>query len=296
VVCEGDQYLWQGNIVNTSDFTMGEAHIQFPLTSGLSAYDTTIVFGTAVPPGGAAFVGIEIGNPAGPGDTICFTVALHEVNDDNQHLNCCNFEACIIMPDCLIDKCACEDLRELVQQGIDTIYIGPGPRDYLLRPAAQLADCDQVEWIMRKLSPNEPWDNLGIGYTQEVSFTDNRLYQVAMIVTRTRPDGEVCPRRRVFAEYDFRNGTGTPGGDDTLELFPNPAAVEVNLRDDGQGYQIGGTIELYDTKGKRVRTYPAQPILPGEVRRIDLKGLAPGLYLLRGKGADGAWAKRFIVN
>ncbi|MEM6769357.1 MAG: PKD domain-containing protein, partial [Bacteroidota bacterium] len=69
VSCEDDHYLWQGNIVNTSTFPMGEAHIQFPLASGLSAYDTTIVFGGAIPPGGVAFVGIEIGNPDGPGDT-----------------------------------------------------------------------------------------------------------------------------------------------------------------------------------------------------------------------------------
>lgn len=295
VTCEEDHYLWQGNIVNTSDYPMGEAHIHFPVSSGLSAYDTTIVFGSAIPPGGAAFVGIEIGNPAGPGDTICFTVGLHELNDDDDHLNCCNFEACIIMPDCTIDKCACEDLRDLVQEGVDSMYVGPGPRDYLLSPAAQLAACDEIRWRIRKLNPTEPWVDLGTDYTQEVSFTDDRLYQVAMIVTRTNELGEECPRRSAFPRYDFRNGF-TPGGDTALELFPNPTAQDINLRDDGNGYKIGATIELYDTKGKRVRTYPAQPVLPGEVRKLDLKGLAPGLYLLRGQGEDGVWAKRFIVN
>ncbi len=103
--CIDGQYVWQGTIVNTSGFPMGEAHIVFEPSSGLSAYNTHYSFPIPIPPGGAAPISIQIGLPAGPGDTICVQVYLHQTNDTNNHLNCCDFKATLVMPDCPIAAC-----------------------------------------------------------------------------------------------------------------------------------------------------------------------------------------------
>jgi PKD repeat protein len=300
VECDGDRYIWSGNIVNTSDFTMGEAHIKFPVASGLGAYDTTIVFPTAIPPGAVAFVSIEIGGPAGPGDTICFIVALHEMTDDDDHVNCCIFEAKIVLPDCALEDCNCEGFAGLVTQGVDTIHIGPGPRDYLLKPKAQFSSCDQIRWRVRTLNPSSPWVTLSNdAYSVPFSFTGNFHYQVAMTVFRRAPDGSLlCTPRTTYPRYDFRQDDDVDiKTSSNLELFPNPAVGEVNLLDLGDNfYNLGGTIGLLDVNGKQVRTFSNQQATVGEVRTLNLKGLTPGVYILKGEGKDGTWAKRFIVH
>lgn len=293
IECGDGAYYWQGSVVNNSDFPMGEAHIQFPIASGLSAYDTTIVFPSPINPGDAAPITIIIGGPAGPGDTLCFTVSLHEVNDDNGHLNCCNFKATIVLPDCVIDKCACEDLLNLVQQGFDTLHVGPGPRDYLLRPLAQFSSCDVLSWRVRTLAPNTSWINLGEGYTMPLTMDNNLLYLVNLIVSRTDTDGNSCPNRNISMRYDFRNES-LVASTVSLEIFPNPAADEVRLVNTGGSVpSIRGILHLVDINGKIVRVYPGNETV-NNTRFLDLRGLASGVYLLRGEGEDSTWVKRIV--
>lgn len=90
---------FSGSFKNTSGFTMDEAHIIFTSPSGMSAYNQTIALG-GLTSGSTYPFSIPIGAPAVSGDTVCFTVALHEVNDDDEHTNCCNFYHCIVLPDC----------------------------------------------------------------------------------------------------------------------------------------------------------------------------------------------------
>lgn len=297
IVCEGDRYVWSGNIVNSSEYDMSEAHITFPASSGLSAYNTSIDLGGPIAPGGVAFVSFEIGGPAGPGDVICFTVSLHETNDDDGHLNCCNFEACIVMPDCVLEDCSCEGFTNLVRAGVDTLNVGPGPRDYVLQPRNQFSACDVVFWRTRSRFSDSPWTSWSAytnSYTLNASFDENKAYQVTMRVVRTTPDGEICVAY-TYPIFDFREPTDVSRFQPELEIFPNPATDEVTLIGTADDfYRLGGTITLMDMNGRTVRTLNEQQIMDGASRLVGLKGLAPGVYLLRGEGADGVWTKRFV--
>jgi len=294
VECREDRYVWTGNIVNNSDYPVGEAYIQFPVGSGLSPYNTTIVFPTTLNPGDAAPVQIEIGNPAGPGDTVCFTVVLHELADSDLHLNCCDFEACIILPDCNITKCVCSDLTDLIEQGIDTLAVGPGPRDYLLQTVAGFNSCDRVRWRVRRLQPNSPWELIGFGYDIPFSFTENWLYQVQITVYRTDEAGNPCSPRSRTLRVDFRQGSVPVNPNTGLDvgIFPNPTTKLIDvISAGGVAANVNGRLELIDTNGKRVMSLPPTGV-KGDSRRIDLTGLASGVYLLRGEAADGPWVKR----
>ena len=75
----------------------------------------------------------------------------------------------------------------------------------------------------------------------------------------------------------------TPGSGATLGLAPNPAHASVRLF----AAAAGAAIELLDGLGRPVRGYP-----PGTVV-LDLRGLAPGLYLVRLAGQRPA---RLVVE
>ncbi|MFN0015325.1 MAG: PKD domain-containing protein, partial [Saprospiraceae bacterium] len=101
IVCDPatGAWVWNGIIKNTSPFTMGEAHIVFTSPAGMGSYNTTIPLGSLVP-GGTQPFNMTFGPPAQPGDTVCFTVSLHALDDDDGHTQCCNFHDCIVLPDC----------------------------------------------------------------------------------------------------------------------------------------------------------------------------------------------------
>lgn len=294
--CEGDHYVWSGELVNNSGFTMGEAHIQFPPASGLSAYDTTIVFTSPLNPGDSYSFDLWIGGPAGPGDTLCFTVALHELSDDETHLNCCNFKAFIILPDCTLEDCSCENLRPLVQAGMDTIPVGPGARDYLLRPTSQLSSCDVISWRIRSRGTNggwSPWSSPIISYTFPASFNGSRIYQVNMRVART--DGTQECGVAISRSFDYRTTGNEVLPESEIEVFPVPAADELTLTgSEGDTYRLSGAISILDMNGRSIRNFTEQRGTDVTSRTINLRGLAAGVYLLRGEGADGTWTKRFI--
>jgi hypothetical protein len=92
-------WAWAGAIVNTSAYTIGEAHFIFTTPAGMFPNNTTVSLGSLVPGGTQAF-NLTLGPPALPGDTVCFTVSLHATNDDAAHTQCCNFNDCVVLPDC----------------------------------------------------------------------------------------------------------------------------------------------------------------------------------------------------
>ena len=96
---QNGNWNFSGLIKNTSGFTMDDAHFVFTSPPGMSIYNQTVNLG-ALPTGNLAPFNLNLGPPANAGDTICFTVAMHELNDDSLHTNCCNFSDCIVLPEC----------------------------------------------------------------------------------------------------------------------------------------------------------------------------------------------------
>lgn len=96
VVCAPDGgWLYQGNFNNTSPYTITQLNMVFTSPPGLGAYNQSLP-GTPVPPGGQIAFNIPIGAPAMAGDSVCFTLAMH----DTLNVECCNVRHCIVLPDC----------------------------------------------------------------------------------------------------------------------------------------------------------------------------------------------------
>ncbi len=123
IVCQDGNFIWQGMLFNTSNYPMNEAYLVFDPASGLSSYNTNFSFSTPVPPGGSAPISITIGPPAMSGDTICVQVYLHETNDTDNHLNCCDFKAVLVMPAC--DDIGCIDPNQINESTICTAIFEP---------------------------------------------------------------------------------------------------------------------------------------------------------------------------
>ena len=126
VDCEDGAFVYTGTITNTSDVVMSEAYVQFADNLGLSAYNTTITFGSPLAPGASTTVQFSVGGPAGPGDLIKFTVVLHELDAGEDHTNCCAFEHCVELPDCqIIDPDT--DIQGAVTQLHAAVSMYPNP-------------------------------------------------------------------------------------------------------------------------------------------------------------------------
>ncbi|MBC6992602.1 PKD domain-containing protein [Neolewinella lacunae] len=301
IVCKEEFYVWAGNIVNTSAFPMGEAHITFPAAQGLSAWDTTIVLTGGLAPGGSFPINLFIGAPAGPLDSICFTVTLHQLGeDDEQHLNCCQFKVCIQLPDCQIEKCSCdndEELASLVNQGFGINFTGPAPLSYTFEPVADFTGCDSFTWEVRRLNPTGPWITVGSNVNQAYTFPSAGSYRVRMTVVRTDENGKVCTGNFIRGINVLPVGTG---GDTTTDIgvFPNPASGEVFVITGTLDRNSPVTLQLYDVNAKLVRNYPllADEATENNPVRLDLRGLPSGVYILRGSNATGPWTRRFVVQ
>jgi hypothetical protein len=79
------QWIYSGLLKNTSPFVKGEFHIAFTQPPGMSVYNTTIVLGAGLPPGGVFPISIPVGAPAAAGDSICYTASMHALNDNAMH-------------------------------------------------------------------------------------------------------------------------------------------------------------------------------------------------------------------
>ncbi|MEM9258772.1 MAG: T9SS type A sorting domain-containing protein, partial [Bacteroidota bacterium] len=298
IECDGPFYVWSGDIVNTSMFSIGEAHISFDPADGLSAYDTTIVFTTPLNMGDSESVQILIGAPAMPLDSICFTVTIHELYDDDEHLNCCQFEACIQLPDCrLVDGCFCEDLEAEVDLGF-TVTVDPSDNlTYTFSAEGMFQDCDEIFWFVRRVNPNTPWDFGGDLSTVNYTFTSGGAYQVVLYVRRTDENGQRCE-----AAFGIDLNVAGPAAttlESRVKVYPNPANSDVFVKaPDAKAENGHARLQLYNASGQLARAYSVDLSQQafGQPLKIDVRGLPPGIYILRGEAEDGAWTTRFIVE
>ncbi|OAV46215.1 PKD domain-containing protein [Lewinella sp. 4G2] len=297
VYCEGNVYIWNGILTNTSDVSVSEAYIDFP--AALDAYDLEITF-PPLAPGASTSISFPIGVPALANDTICVEVILHETTEDGQdfHLNCCKFEACLVMPDCAITDCKCEPLRNDMNQLFTVVQQGSS-LTYDFTANADFGSCDEVSWEIRQREPVNR--NLGIleGNPAEFTFPEEGLYDIRMRVTRYNNDRDRCDssvRRRLVRISGEDDGSQ----DEILQIsvYPNPAREQVYLEygklatdaDDNR-------LELLNGTSQQVRTFTVgQRVDERDVISLDLRGLKPGVYTLRGTQAGEAWARRIVVQ
>ncbi|MGB3548232.1 MAG: PKD domain-containing protein [Saprospiraceae bacterium] len=297
ITCENNQYVWKGNIVNNALYPVSSAYIKFDPASGLSAYNQTITFPAPLNTGDAAFVDIVIGSPAGPGDTVCFTVILHEEDDNDLHLNCCEFEACIVMPNCLIEKCVCnEGFVQLVKQGILANFDPVNSFTATFNPVSSFAGCDSIAWYVRTTGPLT-W--VGTGYNFPYTFPAPGDYQVCMHVFRTDDDGAICDRRvcRNYSVVQTQPAVVPNPSNGLFQVYPvGTKAGDVSTLKSGDRSTYA--LSLYDLSGRQLRFWA-----PGSLTvsregglRLDVSDLPAGVYLIRGTSEASDFVVKAVIR
>jgi PKD repeat protein len=282
-------WTYAGTIHNTSNYIMGEAHIVFTSPAGLSAYNQTINLGVGLPPGGTQPFNLILGAPAMPGDTVCFTVALHALVDNVQHTNCCNFHDCIVLPDCANAlNCLCdESMEEIYAQGIGVAYSNVLSSSYTatFTPNGALNACDVVYWSFTDTPDiGSTTGNTAISH----SFFGPGSYNVCMYVLRTDINGMQCSVQScVDVKYHALWSTIGVNPNPTKGHFLvtiNPAwtgPVQLRLLDVNSRLMAHWTID--DATGKAT--------LP-----IDIGEVASGIYMLEVVAEGKRWMKKVMIE
>ena len=265
-------WVYQGTIKNTSNTTMGEAHIVFTSPAGLSGYNQTIPLGAGLLPNGTQAFSVVLGPPAMPGDTVCFTVALHELDDNDQHTNCCNFHDCIVLPECVVSLgCACEDLHgSVLNSGLSYIAAGNIPYTAVFTPVGALP-CDDVYWYWPGVSVVQH----SVG-TQAMTHTFQGLgkYTVCAYIVRSDDQGQFCSVE-ICKTIRF-----SPAQDDgTILVFPNPSGGEFTVQTT-RPWQAPVQFRLLDLQGRLAKEWVAENAAGETAVKVWMDNIPTGMYLL----------------
>ena len=279
-------WVYQGTIKNTSNFTMGEAHIVFTSPAGLSGYNQTISLGGGLPPGGTQAFSLILGAPAMPGDTICFTVALHALDDDDQHLNCCNFHDCIVLPDCPVGiSCSCEGFAaSILDKGIS--YTASASTNYTgVFTVRRALPCDVVNWFWTD-TPNV--DQTIGNQTITHKFPGPGIYTACAYVFRTDDNGQQC------SVETCRDVKFVPSHVvSSVEIFPNPSPG--NFRVESQAPWMGAVhFRLHDLQSRLVKQWDARNVIGETQIPVELDWLEKGVYLLEIESEGERWIRKVV--
>lgn len=274
VDCTADG-TWEVNlwVTNTSDFTVSEVVISFPVGSPLAGYGGALPISPLVPGSTGGPITFNLGAPAQAGDEVCFTVTLHEVNADGVYLTCCSFEHCIELQPCdFSEPCACDDdFFVALDAGFQSSMPGALTQTFTMVMASTFdPDCDIAQW------------EFGDG---TVAIVTNPTAPVTHTFPAAGQEYTVCVKIVRYAANGERCGKGlcqeVPVADDAsgLVVYPNPnsGSFRVMLPAEAQGTVM---LELRDATGRVVRS--EQWNVEGERVSLawDLPDAQPGAYVI----------------
>jgi PKD repeat protein len=215
--CTNTGWNYSACVKNTADYTVSEAQIHFN-DPALSGYDQVVSLGLLAP--GSVFcpINFNIGAPAMAGDTICYTVTLHEISSTGVYLSCCNFEHCFVLPPCDFEvACECGDeFFAMVDAGFTYTPSGP-PNAYTFTLVNQNyfdPECDLVIWNWGDSTPATTTNGApAVPHT----FPSVGLYTVCARAYRTATDGTECKR-----QFCMSINVGPTGLKSGIAVYPNP--------------------------------------------------------------------------
>lgn len=288
IECNQNTWNWSANIKNTSDFVVSEAVINFN-DPALAAYNQVVSTGSLAP--GATFgpINLSIGSPALAGQTICFTVTIHEIGSNGQYLSCCNFEHCITLPDCgFASECSCdESFFDAVNLGFTTASIGPNTLGFTMTDYLYFGECDIMYWKFGDGTPIETsLGNQSIIHT----YPGPGIYTVCVRVYRTAADGSTCVRKvctEIFVPSAF-------GLEDLITVFPNPNNGDFKIAIN-QALDEGMDINIYDGTQRLIHSRSLSSIKEAQVQRFDLKEYGKGLYFIHFRRGNELHIEKIIV-
>ena len=288
ITCNDDGtggWNYSGIIHNTSNYTMGEAHVVFTSPAGLG--NQTIILGAGLPPGGTQAFSIVLGAPAMAGDTVCFTVSLHALDDDANHTQCCNFQDCIVLPDCMMGaSCFCDNsMMDIFLQVIPYINVQPASYRAIFQPRNPICATDKVYWyftdsnVIEQTSGNDSVDH---------TFPGPGSYNVCMYVYRTETSGEQCSTESCV-DMEFTDL------DNTLLVYPNPTSAEfkVKVKPDWIGPV---TLRVFDINSRVItqREIPDPTAL--DFIPVNLGETGSGIYLVEIVVDGKRWTRRVVIE
>ena len=90
--------------------------------------------------------------------------------------------------------------------------------------------------------------------------------------------------------------TGITDYDRYIKIYPNPAGDVINVECTMNNVQLGGEIEVVDVYGKTVHAVVGANNDSPLRTRIDVSGLAAGVYFVRVTTDEGVVTKAFVKN
>ena len=287
--CKDNGWVFQGTLHNTSDYTIGEAVVLFsdPL---LAPYNTTIDVDPLLPGGTYLPFQVLIGYEYPAGTEICFTVTLHEINADGQYLTCCNFEHCVIVPECDTEPaCLCGDEFEaLVDQGIDfAIDISdPYTVTMQLTTAAEMLECDQVIFYPPDQLPNSGFLPASDSWT--TTLVSEGPNTICARVVRTQDDGTVCVEKIC--------GTVTiliPPS--PITVYPNPTEGDVNFKFNAS-FLDPVYLTIIDNTLRPIKEDKYYEVSSGDQFTTNLDGCADGMYTFIFRIGEQIYVEKVVLQ
>jgi hypothetical protein len=230
----GGGYNYGFNVTNTSDFSMDHAILIITSPTGFNT-PTTYPLGPLSSGGTSAWFNLNLPpNIGNAGDTICFTLALHEEGTDEFHINCCNITHCFVLPECGPEPdCVCDD--EFLNTPSSAFNHSVSGNEVVFFPTnGQSFDpaCDVFYWNWGdgNESLNQPFGSVSHTYAGP------GIYQVCVNVIRTTPNGlcELILCYDVFISSSTdQDADGIPDDLDNCPIVFNPSQVDMDA--DGIG-------------------------------------------------------------
>ncbi len=288
IICDAAGF-WniQTMIKNTADYDISEVVISFPSSSGLDIYNTSIpvsipAFGVGGP------INFNIGAPAMAGDSICFTVTLHEINADGIYLSCCNFTYCLVLPDCGFQgPCVCNDeFIAAVQAGFTWTANPFNPLEitFTFVQAGYFSDCDIANWRFFDGTPYQTSIG-GASFTHVYPSAGDRNACVKM--SRTADDGTKCS-----ASFCAPISVGQVPA--FFSLFPNPTEGRLMVSM-GRKTELPVEVMIMDNTQRLIYSGIYAPEQAVSTMSIDLSQETKGVYFVHVRIGDEVHVEKLIL-
>ncbi|MFT5024837.1 MAG: PKD repeat protein [Glaciecola sp.] len=268
--CDSDGgWSYEASLKNMTDQFIDGVDITFvdPL---FAAYNQSLSITPVAPLGIYSTIMFNIGVPGSPGDTICFDVTLHDVSEQGNHLTCCTFRHCIVLPLCnLAPDCLCEsEFFDHVTNGIVCVQDISNPNLYYfqLADSSYFQDCDEVTWSYGDGSPLESvFGPVGVYH----DYGSIGFEQICVRVSRVDVNGEKCAEK--FCKIHNLKSA--------FLLYPNPSDGLVNIVSKNI-LNSDLTIEVRDVNDRPVFVRKFSDMDSDTNFSINVSDLSPGIYFV----------------
>ena len=277
VSCVQGNWQFSSSIKNMSGHGVNLIDITFddPLLSG---YNQSFSTGVIPPFGIYSPLNFTIGAPAMAGDTICFTVTLHDESEQGNHLSCCTFNYCVVLPACAADlDCLCEpDFYDHVASGITCTPDVPNPGLYTfqLTDHFYFQECDFVIWYFA--------DGSSVSATGGAAITHPYSSKVCAKVHRLDDNGVQCGTKT--CKSLLNNSVSH------FLIYPNPSSGKFNILSKAQ-IEEDMMVEIRDLNNRPV--FRKEIVKYSDIEfDIDIAGLSSGLYYIHFITSENHWVEK----